>query len=138
MTELVQFCQQHGTAKLRAASVQSLTLYLTWCIARNAVATVEDAGEIVAVGIGWPVRDEGRQMVDPLWSPVRAAVPESPLLYVANLAAPDAESRQRVIEWASGRWPGVREFCGHRTKHGRDVFYRYPLRAAARLYSIGT
>ena len=134
MTDLVQFCKEHGTPKLRAAAVPALSLYLAWALQRQAVGVVEDETGIVAVGIAWPVRDDGRQMEDPTWNAIRAAVPESPLVYVANMASPDPDARRRLIEWAANRYPFAQEFCGHRERTSGNTFVRYPLRTAARFY----
>lgn len=135
MQDLVHFAKRYGTPKLRAAALPALSLYMAWCLQRNAVGAVAEEGEIIALGIAWPVRDDGPLMADPGWNPMRAAVPESPLIYVANMTAPDAEARQRLIAWAAQRYPAATSFCAHRERASGNQFVRYSLRRVTQFYA---
>lgn len=111
LAELMAFCREHGTPKLRALRPAALQGYLTWArMAGGLVQVWRPAGGTLALGLGWPVRWRG----EPDFDPMVAHDPAGGHLYVANLVATEGSALRAVFEEARRRWGTGRPWLGHR------------------------
>ncbi|HEY6565385.1 MAG TPA: hypothetical protein VIY86_12865 [Pirellulaceae bacterium] len=125
MKALVEFCRQHGTPKLKAASDERVAEYLDWAEIEGFLVLVKGPGErIEGLGVAWPCDFS---------APTRPAT-YGQTLYVANLACPSARALCRVLNVGACRWPKVRSFAGHRG----DLLVSYGLRHVRLLYRLAT